>query len=313
MDLHIAPNGLIRKACIRLAFHFYRFSVLRDGEQIVAIVPDKTLRCLLLMQEVTAIRKPLHAVDTGFYLGEISHQLVNGAVKLAIAVYVGIHAEHSAGEKLTRILMVGFLYLHVPADGFIEKTLARFRLQGHGFPILFNGERVIAIIPDKAFRSLFFMEKIIAIEQLLHAVDTRFRFSEIAHQLIGIRIKFSITVGIGINGEYRAGEQLFSIFAICFLNLYISTNGFVEKTLARFRLQSDGLSILFDGERIIPIIPDKTFRGLFLMEKVVAVKQLFHAVDTGFCLGEIAHQFVGISVKFPVAVGIGVDSEQSPS
>ena len=205
MDLHIAPNGLIRKACIRLAFHFYGFSVLRDGEQIVAIVPDKTLRCLLLMQEVTAIEQPLHAVNT------------------------------------------------------------------------------------------------------------LFGFSEISHQLVGVNVKFPVAIDIGIDGEHRAGEKLICILTVGFMYLYISTNGFVEKTLARFRLQSDGLSILFDGERIIPIIPDKTFRGLFLMEKVVAVKQLFHAVDTGFCLGEIAHQFVGISVKFPVAVGIGVDSEQSPS
>ena len=46
------------------------------------------------------------------------------------------------------------------------------------------------------------MEQVVAIEQLLHAVNTSLGFGEIAHQFVGIRVKATVAIGVGVDSEH---------------------------------------------------------------------------------------------------------------
>ena len=263
------------------------------------------------MEEVVAVKQLLHAVSTGFPLGEIPHQLVNGAVKLAVAVCIGIHGKNSTGQQLLRVLAVGFLYYHITSYWFIDKAFPGFCLQSNGLSILFDGERVITVIRDKAIGSLFLMEQVIAVEQRLHTVNAGFHFGESACQFIGIAVKNVVSVFIRIYIEDRAPQPLFGILTVGFFHFDIPADGTIGKSLVGLFFHKDSLSILGDGEGIIPIISDKAFRRLFLMDKIAAKCQVIHPVDAGFCFGELPHPFIDFFFEYAISVCVHIDAEHS--
>ena len=263
------------------------------------------------MEKVVAIEQLLHAIDAGFRFSEISYQLIGISVKFPVTVGIGINSEYRAGEQLLGVLTVSFLYFYITSYWFIEKAFLGFCLQGDGLSILFDGERIIPFILDKAFRGLFLVEKVVAIEQLLHAIDSGFHFGEAAYQLISGAIENAVAVFIRIYVEDRAAQPLFGILTVGFFHFDIPADGTIGKSLVGLFFHKDSLSILGDGEGIIPIISDKAFRRLFLMDKIASICQVIHAVDTGFCFGELAHSLIDFTVECAVAVYVHIDAKHS--
>ena len=89
-----------------LILYFHHLAISYDFKIVVSVVLDIVYRCLLFIEEVSAVAQLSEFIQTGFTLRKGANQFVRIRIELPVSVYVTVHLKHSAGKQMVGIILI---------------------------------------------------------------------------------------------------------------------------------------------------------------------------------------------------------------
>ena len=105
-DLQIADHMVVDEANAGFVLYFHHLAISYDFKIVVSVVLDIVYRCLLFIEEVSAVTQLGEFVKARLTFRKGADQFIHIRIELLIFVYITVDLKHSPGKQMVGIILI---------------------------------------------------------------------------------------------------------------------------------------------------------------------------------------------------------------